>query len=167
MDHPESTHRMGRIEQTFLAWFCMLGTDFLFHAGFLHDHYLAEIPFLLPQDDAFRFIPLGYASFLVMAALVVWLIERQDVRGWKEGTAFGLVFGCALSVASYMGLASITTAPISLLVGWGIGQTTQIGLAAAVVGAARAAKGRRKLWGLALGWCVFSIVVAITLQNVG
>ncbi len=40
-----------------LAWFAMLGVDFLLHGGVLAAFYIRDSPFLLPPVEAFRRIP--------------------------------------------------------------------------------------------------------------
>ncbi|NOR83586.1 MAG: hypothetical protein GQ526_08850 [Ardenticatenales bacterium] len=75
---------------TLLAWFAVLGFDFLLHGGLLARLYAEPSPFLLPAEDAFRLIPLGYLSFLVFIILLVWLMVRRKIGGASRGLLFGL-----------------------------------------------------------------------------
>jgi len=148
-----------------IAWVSMLGSDILIHGGFLHGMYLEPHPFLLSPDRAFRLIPLGYLSFLILAALLVWLATRFETRGFGAGARLGLVLGAATWASMTVGLLSVTTAPLSLMLGWFIGQTLALGIAGGVVGAARSGVSRRTLWTRVLGWCGAAMFLAVLLQN--
>ena len=68
---------------TLLGWLSMIGFDFFLHAGVLTRLYLTPSPFLLPATSAFRLIPVGYLSFLILALILVWLMTRlQITRAW-------------------------------------------------------------------------------------
>jgi hypothetical protein len=67
----------------------MLGFDFLLHAGLLAGLYLQPSPFLLPPVTALALIPAGYLSFLLLAVLLVWLMRRLKLAGWRAGAIFG------------------------------------------------------------------------------
>jgi len=59
-----------------VAWFAALGVDFLAHGGLLARLYAEPEPFLLPPRELFARIPLGYAAFGILTALVTtagWL----------------------------------------------------------------------------------------------
>ena len=75
------------------AWVLALGFDFLLHGGLLAPLYAGESPFLLPPETAFARIPAGYLAFLLLAAGLLWLFRRLDVRGWRKGARTGLVVG--------------------------------------------------------------------------
>src|SRR3972149_450301 len=111
---------------TFIAWLSMLGFDFLLHAGLLAELYLQPSPFLLPPLAAFTLIPLGYLSFLLLAILLVWLMIRLKLAGWRQGALFGLELGGLAWGAFALGLLSVSTAGFPLLVGWFIGQTLEM-----------------------------------------
>ena len=68
----------------------MLGFDFLLHGGVLAYLYTRPSPFLLPPLSAFQLIPVGYASFLLLAILHIWLMHRLNLNGWRKGLVFGL-----------------------------------------------------------------------------
>ncbi|MGD8277901.1 MAG: hypothetical protein PVH00_07735, partial [Gemmatimonadota bacterium] len=75
--------------------------------------------------------------------------------------------GAAIWGALVVGLASISTAPWSLLAGWLAGQTVELGLAGCFVGAALSGMRLRRLWALALGWCVLAFIITVLVQNLG
>jgi len=152
---------------TLLAWMTMVGFDLLLHGGLLAPFYVADDPFLLPPAEAFRLIPLGYASFLLLAILLVGLMKRLDIRTAKRAAVFGGSIGGLIWGSWVLGLASITTARYGLLAGWFLGQTVEMSLAGAVAGTAFA---RKRLRGVVL--LVFVLVVAcfaftVVLQSAG
>ena len=67
------------------AWVLSIGFDLFLHAGVLAHLYAEPSPFLLPAEEAFRRIPLGYLTFLVLSAALFWLLRRLDVRGALAG----------------------------------------------------------------------------------
>ncbi len=158
----------GRIVSSIvLGWLVMLGFDFLLHAGLLAQHYVEPHPFLLPPMQAFRLIPLGYLSFLLIAILIVWIMLRLHLKGFRKGAIFGLKIGALIWASFTLGLASISSAQPSLMVGWFIGQTIEASLAGGVIGAAFAAKRMR---GIVIGVIVFVVgclAVTIVLQSTG
>ena len=101
----------------FLAWFAVLGFDFLLHGGLLARLYTEPSPFLLPPEDAFRLIPLGYASFLVFEIFLVWLLIHLEIRGSKSGFLLGIKVGAMVWGAMVLGLLSISTAGFGLMAG--------------------------------------------------
>lgn len=152
---------------TFISWLSMIGFDFLLHAGLLAGLYLRPSPFLLPPLTAFKFIPLGYLSFLLLAALLVWLMMRLRLAGWREGAMFGLKLGSLTWGAFVLGLLSISTASFTLLVGWFIGQTLELSLAAAVVGSGLAGMRLRVLFGVVIVFVLLSVITTFILQSLG
>ncbi|MHB1134535.1 MAG: hypothetical protein ACYC4L_19350 [Chloroflexota bacterium] len=150
-----------------LSWLAMLGFDFFLHAGLLAGLYLAPSPFLLPPLEAFRRIPLGYLSFLLLAILLVWLMVRLRLSGWRAGLIFGLQLGALTWGALVLGLLSIATADAPLLAGWLAGQTLELGLAGAVAGSGLAGTSFRRLLLLVLGFVFTAIVATVTLQTLG
>ena len=71
-----------------LAWLAVIGFDLFLHAGILAGLYSEPSPFLLSPEDAFRLIPLGYVSFLVLIILLFWLMLKFSIIGWKSGLIF-------------------------------------------------------------------------------
>jgi len=166
MGHDDSATaaELGRgqvITAILLAWLLSVGFDFLLHGGLLADAYRAEHPALLEPAEAFRRVPLGYATFLVLTVALWWLLARLQVRGWLAGARLGLLAGLLVWGALAVGLYSITTLGAGLLTGWWVGQGAELALAGAVLGAARAGVGLRRI-----GWRVgaaFLLLVAATI----
>lgn len=162
---PYSPRRVVLI--TLLSWLCMLGFDFFLHAGLLARLYLQPDPFLLPPAEAFRRIPLGYLSFLLTAAVLVRLMVRLGITGWRAGLVCGLKLGAVLWGIQVLGLLSISTARPILLAGWFVGQTLELALGGAVAGSGLAGMRLRHL----LVWVVAAIVllsvITVALQTLG
>ena len=152
---------------TFIAWLSMLGFDFLLHAGLLAKLYLQPSPFLLPPLTAFALIPFGYLSFLLLAVLLVWLMIRLKLAGWREGAVFGLELGGLTWGAFVLGLLSISTASVALLIGWFIGQALELAIAGAVVGSGLAGMRLRRLFGVVIVFVLLSVITVIILQSLG
>lgn len=164
---PESPVVAGRLAAAIaLAWLAAIGFDFLLHAGILRGLYLSPGGFLLPPDLAFRRIPLGYLSFLIITVLMAWLMRLGGIAGLRPGTKFGVMFGTLLWGAWCLALASITTAPWGLLVAWFLGQSLEAGLAGAVLGAAFAARSLRRLAGWVVLLFVCSLALGVLAQNI-
>ncbi len=152
---------------TFIAWLSMLSFDFLLHAGLLAELYLQPSPFLLPPLTAFALIPVGYLSFLLLAVLLVWLMIRLKLAGWRQGALFGLELGGLTWGAFVLGLLSVSTASFSLLIGWFIGQTLELALAGAVIGSGLAGVRLRRLFGVVMIFVLLSVITTIILQSLG
>jgi hypothetical protein len=152
---------------TFIAWLSILGFDFLLHAGLLAGLYLQPSPFLLPPFTAFTLIPVGYLSFLLLSILLVWLMIRLNLAGWRQGALFGLELGGLTWGAFVLGLASVSTASFSLLIGWFIGQTLELALAGAVVGSGLAGVRLWRLFGVVMVFVLLSVITTIILQALG
>jgi hypothetical protein len=149
------------------AWFLSVGVDLFLHGGLLARLYAVPSGFVLPPDQAFRRIPLGYAAFLLLTAALYWLYRRIDVRGvgagWRHGFAIGIVSWGAL----VLGLYSISTAGAPLLVGWWLGQAVELGAAGGVIGGLAAGISFRRmlLWVTLLVFIL--LVLTVTLQSLG
>ena len=150
-----------------LSWLSMLGFDFLLHAGLLARLYVVPSPFLLPPETAFRLIPLGYLSFLMLALLLTWLMMKQGVQGGRDGLIYGLKLGGLIGGSLVFGLASITTAEYALLLGWALGQTAELGIAGAVIGSSRGGVSHRRVFWRVIVFVVLSVFLAIVLQISG
>jgi hypothetical protein len=143
----------------------VIGFDFLLRAGVPAGLYQLPHPFLLSPEDAFRLIPLGYLSFLVFCIALAWVMMRAGVRGALPGVRFGLVFGVLVWASWSLALASISTAPRELLIGWFLGQGVETGIAGLTIGAAYAG-GRLKPMILKLtAWLLLCAVLGVALQN--
>ncbi|MBI5353470.1 MAG: hypothetical protein HZB50_12590 [Chloroflexi bacterium] len=154
------------IKLTLLAWLSMIGFDFFLHAGMLAPLYAKESAFLLPLERAFKLIPLGYLSFLGLAFLLIWLMSRLDLQGWKKGALFGLQLGALTWGSLILGLYSISTASPLLLLGWFLDQTAEFGIAGAVAGHGFAEPNLRRLFFMVLSFVIVSMVAGIIWQNV-
>ena len=152
---------------TFIAWLSMLGLDFLLHAGLLAGTYLQPSPFLLPPLAAFRLIPVGYLSFLLLAALLVWLMNRLKLAGWRAGAIFGLELGGLTWGSFVLGLLSISTASFSLLLAWFVGQTLEMAIAGAVAGSGLAGMHLGRLFGVVMVFVLLAVITTIILQSLG
>jgi len=150
-----------------LAWLAMLGFDFFLHAGLLARLYLDPSPFLLAPLESFRRLPIGYLSFLLSAALLVWLMVRLRLAGWRAGLGFGLKLGALVWGAVTLGLFSISTADASLLAGWFLGQTVELALAGAVAGSALTGRSIGKLSLKVAALVLLLAVVTVALQSFG
>lgn len=150
-----------------LSWLSMLGVDFFLHGGLLAKLYVQPSPFLLPPSDAFRLIPLGYLSFLLLNVLLLWLMVRLGLSGWRQGGSFGLRVGALIGGAGVLGLLSISTAEFGLLVGPFIGQSVEMEIAGAIAGSGLAGKRLRTIFVSVVALILFLVVVTIAMQNMG
>ncbi len=151
----------------FLSWLSILGIDFFLHGGLLASLYVRPSPFLLSPADAFRLIPLGYVAALLSTLLLFWLMLRLNLSGWRPGLAFGLQLGALLGGALVLGLLSISTAELSLLVGWSVGQTVEMGIAGAVAGSGLAGTRPGMLLVKVVVLVIFLVALTIALQSIG
>jgi hypothetical protein len=150
-----------------LCWLSMIGFDFLLHGGILASFYVQPSPFLLPLEKAFRLIPLGYLSFLLLALLLVWLMHRLDIRGWRNGLIFGIKLGALIWGAMVLGLMSISTASVGLLVGWFFGQTIELGVAGMFAGSGLSGARLTRLLVIVIGLIFLSLLITVGLQSTG
>ncbi len=149
------------------AWVLALGFDVFLHAGVLAKLYRETSPFLLQPGEAFRRIPLGYLSFLVLILSLYWLFHRMDIRGVASGLRHGSIVGCVVWGALAVGMYSISTAGLALLVGWWIGQAIELGLAGAVLGAAANGGSLKRIWVVVVFAVIGCVVGTIVLQTLG
>ncbi len=150
-----------------LSWLSMIGTDFLIHGGLLAKFYIEPDGFLLPPIEAFKLIPVGYLSFLILACLLVWLMHLLDIRGAGKGFLFGIKLGALVWGALVLGLLSVTTAKPSLMAGWFLGQTAELGIAGAFAGGAFAEAKLPRLFVAVFLLILLSIFITVLLQNTG
>lgn len=150
-----------------LSWLSTLGVDFFLHGGLLAKLYVQPSPFLLPPSDAFRRIPIGYLAALLLCALLLGLMRRLALLGWRQGLAFGLQLGAFIGGTAVLGLLSISTAELSLLVGWFISQTVEMGLAGMVAGSGLAGQRLGTLFLRVVFLVLFLVAVTVVMQSVG
>ena len=156
-----------RIGLILICWLSMLGFDFFLHAGLLARLYVQPSSFLLPAGEAFLRIPFGYLSFLILAIVLVWIMERLNINKWQKGFWFGLKLGALLGASSTFGLYSISTIEMDLLLGWWIGQTLELGIAGMVAGAGIFGKSLKALLKWVILFVVIMIIITIILQSLG
>jgi hypothetical protein len=152
---------------TLISWLSMLGFDLFLHGGLLAGLYAQPHPFLLSPERSFALIPLGYLSFLLLAVLLVWLMVRLDIRDWRQGVIFALKLGFLAWGSLSLGLLSISTIPLALMLGWLIGQTVELGIAGAVAGIGLSSSKLGKLFLSVIGFVVVMVILTIVLQNIG
>ena len=149
------------------AWALSVGCDLFLHAGILAKYYVKPSPFLLVPAEAFRRIPLGYLAFLILTVSLFWLIVRLDVRGASAGWRHGTVAGAVVWGAFALGLFSISTISLPLCWGWWIGQTLELGMAGAVLGAATSGVPLKRIWSLVAIAVAAFVAMTIALQTLG
>lgn len=158
---------LQRVSVVGAAWVLSIAFDLLLHGGILAGLYVEPGPFLLPPNEAFRRIPIGYLAFLIATVAVFWLLRRLDVRGAPAGARIaGTVGGIAWAVFA-LGLYSITTAPAAVLACWWIGQTIELALAGAVIGSALGGTSLRRIWMRVAAIAIACVVLTIVLQSIG
>ncbi|MEJ2735648.1 MAG: hypothetical protein P8189_19140 [Anaerolineae bacterium] len=150
-----------------LSWLAMLGADFFLHGGLLAKLYAQPSPFLLAPEESFRRIPLGYLAALLFCALLLGLMVKLGLSGWRKGLSFGILLGALAGGTAMLGLYSISTAELGLLVGWFLSQTVEMGLAGAVAGSGLAGQRLRALSVRVVALVLLLIVLTIALQSVG
>ena len=149
------------------AWMLSLGFDVFLHGGLLARLYVEPSPFLLGPEEAFRRIPLGYLAFLVLTLTLYWLLRRLGVRGAIAGLRHGTAAGAVVWGAFAVGLYSISTVTLPLLAGWWIGQTVELGLSGAVLGAAANGVPLKRIWAMVAGVVIACVAGTIALQSLG
>lgn len=150
-----------------LSWISMLGVDFFLHAGLLATLYQQASGFTLPPAQAFALIPLGYASFLLITILLLWLMTQLNVMGAFQGFIFGLRLGALVWGAVALGLLSISTADPALMAGWFVGQSVELAVAGTFVGAARAGARLTRLFAQVVVGIVLLVIITIAMQSLG
>jgi len=159
--------RKRLIQITALAWFAVIGLDFFLDAGLLARFYRWDLPGFLPPLKMFQFIPFGYAAFLLWTILLVWLMTRLSITGFRAGAIFGLKVGVLLAAAGFFGQLSVFAFPASMLLLWLVANTSIFTIAGAVTGAALAAQRLRPLARRVVALVLLCLVGGIVLQNIG
>ena len=149
------------------GWVAAISLDLFLHAGLLAALYTNKSPFLLDADTAFRRIPLGYLSFLLLTGLLLWLMKKTGAIDRRGGAVFGLKFGFATWGAFVIGLYSIATANAGLLLGWWAGQTIELGLSGFVMGACLEGVGKKKIVAGLAAFFVLMVMLTVILQILG
>lgn len=164
----EQTFSLGTyVKLTLLAWLPMIGFDLFLHAGVLARLYVEPSPFLLSPERAFALIPVGYLSFLGLTILLIWLMARLGIQGWRRGAMFGLKLGALTWGALVLGLLSISTASPALLIGWFLGQTIELGIAGMVAGSGFTGVRLGRLFLKVLALVIGAFAITVLLQALG
>jgi hypothetical protein len=163
----EDSGRSVALSSIAAAWVLSVAIDLFLHAGLLARLYVEPSPFLLPAEDAFRRIPLGYLTFLILTIGLFWLLRRLHVRGIRAGFRVGAVTGATVWGALVLGLYSISTASLSLLAGWWVGQTVELAFAGAVLGAAADRVPLKRIWAVVGIGVVVLAAATVALQSLG
>jgi hypothetical protein len=150
-----------------LSWLLFLGVDFFLHGGLLANLYVQPSPSLLPLSEAFKWIPLVYLSGLLLCVLLLCVMLRLGLAGWRQGLSCGLLLGALIGGTALLGLLSISTAELSLLVGWFFSQTVGMGLAGAVAGSGLAGQRLRTLFLRVVALVSVLVVATIAMQSMG
>lgn len=163
----ETQSTSGVLSSVGAAWVLSLGIDVLLHGGLLARMYLDPSPFLLSPDDAFRRIPLGYLAFLFLTSALYWLLRRLNVSGAVAGFRHGAAAGAIVCGAQALGVYSISTVTVPMLLGWWIGQTVELGFAGAVFGAAASGVRLKRIWINVAIAVIVCAIVTVALQSLG
>ena len=155
-----------KIKIVLLAWLAIIGFDFFLHGGVLARFYSGSSSFLLSPEEAFRLIPLGYTALLLFIVLLIWLMPKLSITGWKPGLIFGLKVGVILSSASALGLISISTISITLITAWSLGQVIELGIAGIVLGSGLAVTRLRPLVVKVTAFFIIMFILGIVLQSI-
>jgi hypothetical protein len=159
--------RRAAVSSIAAAWVLSVGIDLFLHGGLLARLYAEPSPFLLPAEDAFRRIPLGYLTFLILITGLFFLLRRLHVRGSAAGLRLGAVAGAVVWGALVLGLYSISTASLSLLAGWWVGQSVELVFAGAVLGAVANGVSLKRVWAVVGVAVVVLAAATVTLQSLG
>jgi hypothetical protein len=166
-DPIETSGNLAAVSAVAAAWLLSIGIDVFLHGGLLAHLYVEPSPFLLPAEDAFRRIPLGYLTFLILTIGLFWLVRRLQIRGFIAGFRVAAAAGAVVWGALVLGLYSISTASPSLLIGWWIGQTVELALAGGVLGAVAGGVRLKRVWTV-VGAGVLALAAAtVALQSLG
>ena len=154
----------GFVRTLILGWVTAIAIDFLFNAGVFASFFASGQPFILPRGDAFLRIPGGYASLFLLTLVLAVLIYRGKEARISDGFRTGLAYGTATSLATVLGLWSITTAPPAFLAIWLVDQILEMTAAGIVIVRVRVDPSRRNT-SLVMIVVVICITVGLALQN--
>jgi hypothetical protein len=159
--------RKRLIQVTALAWFAIIGLDLLLNACLFAPFYQWEQPGFLPPLKMFRYIPLGYAAFLLSRIALVWLIVRTHSYGAGPGAAFGAKLGVLFGGAAFLGWLSLFALPKVMLFCWALDHMLVFILACAVIGAGLRAERLRPLVLRVVALFLLCLVATIVPQSLG
>lgn len=155
------------ILRVFASWLCMIALDLLLNAGIFAKLWFEPSPFLLPPEDLFRRLPLGYLAFLLQAVAYVWLTILAGATSWRRGGLFGLKLGAILGVAAAVGLRSGTTGSWTLLLTAYLVGGTVLTTGACFMAGLAAERGEKRALVSAVLLLVGALIVIAILQSTG
>jgi hypothetical protein len=159
--------RKRLIQVVALAWFAVIGIDFLLNAGLLAPFYHWDQPGLLPPMKMFQYIPLGYVSFLFWSIALVWLVVRTRSFGMAAGARFGMTLGVLLGGAAFLGWLSLFSFPPVMLFCWALDHAVSFTLAGAVIGGSLTAPRLRPAVRRVLILVAVCLAVTVAMQSLG
>ena len=162
-----STPRKRIVQLSLLVWVAMIGVDFFLHGGIFASVYLQENPFLLSGLESFRRIPFGYVALLATAGFLVWIIDQTSAKGWRKGLVLGLSIGLVMGFSSTLGLFSISTASLQLLLVWFIAQVLEMTIAGMIIGQGLLVPSLRNLTFVVMIGFILLFVGTIVMQSIG
>lgn len=158
-----STWRLPKV--IVLTWISMIGIDFLVNGGLLAGIYDRSNPFLLSPSESFRLIPLGFASLSLLAILLTWLMAKVNPKGWLTNLKRGIMLGLLTSGSSFLGLLSILSIDVVVLLELFAGQWLAFVVGGVVAGSGLAAKRLGPLTWKVIVLFVVSFVLTVILQS--
>lgn len=152
---------------TLLSWVSQIGFDLFQGAGVFAKLWLEARAVFLPPEQMFKLIPVGYLSFLISSSLLVWLMVRLGISGWKPGALFGLKLSGFLSSSWVLGVASVFPVKVVVLIVWLFVGLAQLSIAAAVIGSGLQSEHLGRLTAKVGVFLLVSALAAVILQNLG
>lgn len=165
--HDATTARTSRLRAGLLAWVAMAGVDFLLQGGILAPLFDWQSPFLVEPAMAFARIPLAYVGLGLAATVLVWLLPKTGARDARSGIAVAVGLGGGLWTAFLVGLASISTANVTLLLGWWLAGVAEFAAGGWVIGAVTAGRRTRPIAIAVVAFAATCAVATVILQTVG
>lgn len=156
-----------RIRTALIAWFAMLGLDFLLNGAVFARIYQDGSAFMLAPAEAFRRIPLGYLAFLIVAFGIVELIRHLGITRTGDGIRLGLVLGALGGAVWALSLYSIATLSVPAALAFAVVWMALLVVGCVVAAASLGSSSQRKLVLLVAGFDVACVVVVIALQSLG
>lgn len=99
------------------SFLAMVAVDFLFHAVLLSQWWRATATFWRPPNQLFAYIPYAYASFVLYAAGLNWLLIRLKGNrpSLRAATLVGAAAGAIVGAAGVLATYSAVPLPLSAL----------------------------------------------------